>query len=184
MRDVAEFLAGFVDRVRHMSPEMGLLRIALLAVCLLAVVIVRSWTGADVAGLLIWLAGLLVVATLLLPDSAAPGALLAVLGVWWLGGAPGAEAWQHVTVAAFLGAIHVIAAHTGSAPSHASFTPDGSFTMLVGAGAYVVVVALLALLVVAVTSAGSALGSVSMAIGAGLALAAAVTVGVLHASRQ
>lgn len=183
MRDLAEYVGGLIDRLRHTSPEMGLLRVALLVTSLLAVVIVRSWTGQDLAGVVLWLAGVLVLGTLLRPDSPFPGVLLAVLGLWWVGASTGAAGWQHVTVVALLGAVHVLAAQAGSAPSHASLTPSASFTMLVGSGAYVVVVGLAALLVVAVTTVGAGYSSTQVAIAAGVLLLAGVIGGVLMASR-
>jgi hypothetical protein len=184
MRDVAEWTAGLIDRLRHTSPEMGLVRIALLVVSLMAVVMIRSWTGEDVAGVLLWLAAGLVAATMFRPDSFAPGALLATLGVWWLGSSSGAEPWQHVTIVVCFAGIHILAAHAGAAPSHASFTPGASFTMVVGAGAYVVVVGLAALLLIAAMTAGGGWASVPLAITAGFLLLAAIIAGVLVASRQ
>ncbi len=184
MTDLAEYVAGLIDRLRHTSPEMGLLRIALLVVSVLVIVLIRSWTGEDVGGVLLWLAALLVVATMLRPDSAAPGALLAVYGVWWLGAGSAAEPWQHVTVVILLAAIHILAAQAGAVPSHASLTPAASFTLLVGTGAYVVVVGFAALLVVAVTTAGTVVTSVPLVILACVLLAAALVGGVLVSSRQ
>ena len=42
MRDLAEYIGGLVDRFRHTSPEMGIVRVALLVASLLLVVVVRQ----------------------------------------------------------------------------------------------------------------------------------------------
>ncbi len=184
MRDLAEYVAGSIDRLRHTSPELGILRVALLVTTGLMIVLVRSWTGEDVAGVLVWVAGTLALLMFLRPDSAAPSAFLAVTGVWWLGAGSRAEPWQHITVVVLVGAIHILAAQAGAVPSHASLTPSASFTLLVGSGAYVVVVGLAAVLLLAATSAGSALSSLGLVIVAVVLLAVAVVGGVLVASRS
>lgn len=184
MRDLAEYLAGLVDRLRHTSAEMGLLRVALLVASLLVVVMVRGWTGGDVGGLLLWLVGVLIVLVMMRPDSPAAGVFLAVVGLWWLVGAGAAEPWQHVTVVALLAAIHILAAQAGAVPSHASLSPSASYTLLVGTGAYVVVAGLGALGIASLARGGAALGSPAFAVAGALFLGVAVVTGVLLGSRQ
>ncbi len=184
MTGFAEWVAGYVDRLRHTTPEMGVVRVALALLGMLLVVVVDGWTAVPFDGYLLWVAGVLVVTTMLRPDGAAPGVLLGTAGLWWLAGSGGAETWQHVTVASLLAAVHVVAAQAGAAPSHATVSGQAGYVMFVGSGAYVVAAGALTLLVATVVAGGQRLASPAVAAVAAVALAVAAVASVLLGSRR
>ncbi|WP_203567649.1 hypothetical protein [Aestuariimicrobium ganziense] len=118
MRGLAETVAGWLLRISEMSAGQWVLRVAIVLSGALLLQLPTWWATFFFGPVLAGIGALMVLVSLLAPDSLAPVGLVAVVGAWWLMAGADNPLWQAAVLALLLGVFHLSCAWAASAPTH------------------------------------------------------------------
>ncbi len=147
MRDLAELFAGWIYALQITSGQQWILRLTMFASGALAAVLCGVWFPVLISTALLVTALVLVLASVVRPDSTSPLFFVAVVGLWWLAGGAGAplqggdggSPWRWVSVAAAVAVFHLTTAFAAAAPSYARITRRAAVLLSRGVVGYVAV---------------------------------------------
>lgn len=151
MIDIAEVIAGWIYSLQITSPGQWLLRLALLLSGVAAGLLVLPWVPLYLqpvwGGLLI----VLLVASVVRPDTVAPLLAIVVVAVAWFMGGGSAAWWLQLALVGVVSIFHLTSAHAAAAPSYAAITRRAGARMSLMTLLFAGVSVLVALAVWAVT---------------------------------
>ncbi|MDO5735792.1 MAG: hypothetical protein Q4P15_04900 [Propionibacteriaceae bacterium] len=147
MIDVAELVAGWIYSLQIMSWQQWVLRVSVLASGIVAAVMCFLWFPVVVSPALLATAVVLVLASVIRPDSLAPLSLVGVVALWWLSGGAvaagpsddGGSPWRWLSMSAVVAVFHLSTAFAAAAPSYARITGRAAMLMVRSAAGYVAV---------------------------------------------